>query len=308
MTSVAVADRFNGFPVSNATIRIKQILSGGPPRDGIPAIDHPVFIEPDLASYMHDDDEVLSITLGNETRSYPLRILVWHEIVNDVVAGQPIAVTYCPLCGTAMVFGRTVDQRTLEFGVSGLLYQSDVLMYDRQTESLWSQLAMKAVSGPLVNTPLTWLPSEQLTWAAWKKKYPQGRILSTDTGYRRDYSAEAYAPYKNSPDTMFPVPFKRKEIPKKEWVIGVLIDGVACAYPIQMLPANESVHHEVNGTALEISYDTDRQQVTVIARASGKALPAVKVYWFAWQAFYPETKVWRSQPKKAGSPRATIGL
>lgn len=299
MTSVAVADRFNGFPVSNATIRIEQILSGGPPRDGIPAIDHPVFIEPDLASYMHDDDEVLSITLGNETRSYPLRILVWHEIVNDVVAGQPIAVTYCPLCGTAMVFGRMVDQRTLEFGVSGLLYQSDVLMYDRQTESLWSQLAMKAVSGPLVDTPLTWLPSEQLTWAAWRKKYPQGKILSTDTRHRRNYSVEAYARYKKSPDTMFPFPSIRNELPKKEWVLGVLVDGVACAYPILALPANESVHDEVNGIALEISYDTDSQQVTVIKRTSGKALPAVKVYWFAWQAFYPETKLWQPRRQNA---------
>jgi hypothetical protein len=293
IAGVAMADRFNGFAVSNATIQIEAILSGGPPRDGIPAIDNPHFIAPVEAGFMLDGDEVVSVTVGGETRAYPLRILVWHEIVNDEIAGKPIAVTYCPLCGTAMVFSRKVDARILDFGVSGLLFQSDVLMYDRQTESLWSQLAMSAVSGPLVKSKLVWLPSSQLTWAAWKTKYPQGKVLSTDTGPRRNYSGNAYARYKKSPDTMFPVPSTRTELPKKEWVVGVIVDGVACAYPIQSLPAHKSVSDQVNGIALEISHDADRQQVTIIERASGIAVPAVKVYWFAWQAFYPETKLWK---------------
>jgi hypothetical protein len=168
-----MAGRFNGFIVSNATIQLDDILSGGPPRDGIPAIDNPRFITPSEADFMQGDDEVVSVTFGNETRAYPLRILVWHEIVNDEIAGQPIVVTYCPLCGTAMVFSRRVGARTLDVGVSGLIYQSDVLIYDRQTESLWSQLRMEAVSGSLVESPLTWLPSEQQTWAArcWLEVY-----------------------------------------------------------------------------------------------------------------------------------------
>jgi hypothetical protein len=268
IAGVASADRFNGFAVSNATIQIDDILSGGPPRDGIPAIDHPRFIAPSDAGFMLNDDEVVSVTVGEETRAYPLRILVWHEIVNDEIGGQPIAVTYCPLCGTAMVFGRTVGERTLDFGVSGLLYQSDVLMYDRQTESLWSQLAMSAVSGPLVKSKLTWMPSSQMTWAAWKSMHPQGRVLSTETGHRRNYAGQSYARYIKSPDTLFPVPSTRTELPKKDWVVGVLIDGVASAYPVRSLAVDESIRDEVNGIALKISYDSVNQQVEVVEHES----------------------------------------
>jgi len=154
------------------------------------------------------------------------------------------------------------------------------------------------VAGPLVNTRLQWLPSQQLTWAAWKARYPQGKVLSTQTGFHRDYSGTAYARYKQSPSTMFPVPLHRAELPKKEWVIGVLVDGVACAYPVQELVKRQQLLDKVNDIALEISYDVGRQQVEVIECASGKVLPAVKVYWFAWQAFYPETKLWQAQPGK----------
>lgn len=174
---------WNGFDVSNAKIPVRDILLGGPGRDGIPAIDWPRFIRPTAVNFLRPDDPVLGVTIQGRTRAYPLRILVWHEIVNDVLSGRPIAVTYCPLGGTAMVFDRKVGPRTLSFGGSGLLYHSDVLMYDRQTESLWSQLAMKAVSGPLVNAQLEWLPSEHLTSAAWKPKYPPGEVHSTQTGF-----------------------------------------------------------------------------------------------------------------------------
>ena len=286
----------NGFDVSNATIPVDRIFSGGPPRDGIPAIDRPHFIEAAEADYLQADDEVISVVIGKETRAYPLRILVWHEIVNDEIGGQPIAITYCPLCGTAMVFSRRVGERTLDFGVSGLLYQSDVLMYDRQTESLWTQLGMKSVSGRLAGSELTWLPSQQLTWAAWKDEHPQDKVLSNQTGHLRDYSGAVYAWYEKSPDTMFPVPVTRTEIPEKEWVIGLLVDGVAKAYSVQELEKDREVLDTVNNLALEISYDVDKQQVDVIERATGKAIPIVKVYWFAWQAFYPETELWRSSP------------
>lgn len=290
--SIAAGEGPNGFDVSNATIPVDEILSGGPPRDGIPSIDDPEFIAPATADYMLPADEVLSMTIGEEARAYPLRILVWHEIVNDELAGKPIAVTYCPLCGTAMVFSRSIGGRTLDFGVSGLLYQSDVLMYDRQTGSLWSQLGMAAVAGPLVDTKLNWLPAEQLTWAAWKKKYPQGKVLSTKTGFPRSYSGEAYAHYHQSPGTMFPVPSHRTELPKKDWVAGIVVDGVAKAYPIRLLPANETMRDNLNDTEIDILYDPSSRQVNVRRHADGEALPVVKVYWFAWQAFYPETGFW----------------
>lgn len=286
---------FNGFNVSNATIPTSEILSGGPGRDGIPSIDKPKFVRPSAANFMLPDDLVVSVTIGDLTRAYPLRILVWHEIVNDELAGQPIAVTYCPLCGTAMVFNRQVGNRTLAFGVSGLLHNSDVLMYDRQTDSLWSQLAMKAVSGPQVNTELEWLASEHLTWAAWKEKYPQGEVLSTQTGAQRNYSGSAYASYEQSPDTMFPVPTTRTELPKKDWVVGVIVDGVARAYPLKSLPPGQPVRDEINSAALDITFHPGSQLTEVRRVESGELLPSVKVYWFAWQAFYPQTGLWRPE-------------
>jgi hypothetical protein len=282
----------NGFNVSNAIIPIREILSGGPGRDGIPSIDKPKFIRPSAANFMRPDDLVVSVTIGERTRAYPLRILVWHEIVNDTLLGLPIAVTYCPLCGTAMVFHRQVGNRTLAFGVSGLLYNSDVLMYDRETDSLWSQLAMKAVSGPQVNTELEWLASEHLTWAAWKERYPRGEVLSTQTGARRDYSSNAYAGYEQSPDTVFPVPAYRTELQKKDWVVGVIVDGAARAYPLNSLPPGQAVRDQIDSAALEITFHPASQQVEVRRVETGEVLPSVKAYWFAWQAFYPQTGLW----------------
>lgn len=292
-TLAAILDRPNGFDLSNATISRDAIHRGGPPRDGIPAIDQPRFVSPAEADFLRDDDLVVSFTAGGVTRAYPLRVLVWHEIVNDEVAGQAIAVTYCPLCGTAMVFDRRVGERTLSFGVSGLLYQSDVLMYDRQTESLWSQLAMRAVAGPQAGTPLQWLPSEHLTWAAWKAKHPQGQVLSTQTGHQRDYTRDPYVGYEDSERTLFPVPFKRQELPKKAWVVGLLVNGRAKAYPVNDLRGADTVRDALGEVRIEISYDAAARRPAVIDAASGQPLPFVLAYWFAWQAFYPQTELWQ---------------
>ncbi len=286
---MAGADPYNGFDVSNATIPVSEILRGGPPRDGIPAIDHPQFTTPAAADFMRTTDEVLSVTLGGETRAYPLRILVWHEIVNDEIGGIPIVVTYCPLCGTAMVFSRSYGGRSLDFGVSGLLYQSDVLMYDRQTESLWSQLEMSTVSGPLVHTKLEWLPSQQLTWDAWTKQYPQGKVLSTKTGFSRNYAHDVYARYRQDPDPMFPVPTHRAELPPKARVVGIVVTGMPRAYPLKELAGRRMLEDG----PVRIFYDSASRQVTVENSTTGEALPSVKVYWFAWQAFYPETELWQ---------------
>ena len=137
----------NGFDLSKVTVPAAEILPGGPPPDGIPAIDHPQFVKPGEVNFLRDDDRVLSVKIDEEVRAYPLRILVWHEIVNDQIGDRPIVVTYCPLAGSGLVFDRQVKGRKLSFRVSGLLYQSDLVMYDRERESLWPQVAMKAVSG-----------------------------------------------------------------------------------------------------------------------------------------------------------------
>jgi len=288
----ASAEQRNGFDLSNATIPVAEILGGGPPRDGIPSIDAPKFIRPGDAAFMRDDDIVLSLTRGAATRAYPLRVLVWHEIVNDTLGGEAVAITYCPLCGTGMVFDRDIGGKVRAFGVSGLLFQSDVLMYDRQSESLWSQLKMESVSGPDTGEKLRWLPSEHLTWKAWKAKYPAGEVLSTDTGHRRNYDGAAYADYFASEETMFPVPKTRAEFPNKTWVLGVIVNGKAKAYPVEKLPDGKAVGDKLGGKPVSVTFHHAERRPEV-RDAQGQPLPAVMVFWFAWQAFYPGTEIWK---------------
>ena len=151
----ASAGLSNGFDLSNTTLPREEILHGGPPRDGIPALSDPKLIAAEAASYLEPTSRVVGITLKGKSRAYPIAILNWHEIVNDEIDGQRFAVTYCPLCGTAVTFDATIDGTPTDFGVSGLLYNSDVLLYDRDTESLWSQILGQSVSGERVGTRLT---------------------------------------------------------------------------------------------------------------------------------------------------------
>lgn len=283
---------YNGFDVSTATIPRDEIQSGGPPRDGIPSIDKPKFVPASAASFLQDNDDIVGLNVGAEPRAYPLRILVWHEIVNDLIGDQAVAVTYCPLCATVMVFEREVAGRKLSFGVSGLLYNSDVLMYDRETESLWSQLAMKAVSGPLVGTELKWLAGEQMTWKAWRDRHPKTMVLSTNTGFDRAYFSEGpYAPYHQSPEAMFPVPFARQELPKKTLVLGVIAGKQAKAYPLTELSNQGMVTDQIGERTIHIQYNSEIRHAKVTDHKTGETIPSVQVYWFAWQAFYPETLV-----------------
>ena len=162
----------NGFDLQGSLVPAKEIRHGGPPRDGIPALDQPRFIPAASASYLKPDDRVLGMELNGIVKAYPIRILDWHEIANDDFNGQPVVVTYCPLCGTGMAFSAQIGGSRTTFGVSGLLYNSDVLLYDRQTDSLWSQLLGKAITGPLKGTELKLIPLRHTTWRAWKSEHP----------------------------------------------------------------------------------------------------------------------------------------
>ena len=287
----------NGFDLSNASINIEDVFSGGPSRDGIPSIDKPKFIDVHKVDFLRDDDIVIGLVRGQKARAYPTRILVWHEIVNDVINGDAVAVTYCPLCGTAMVFERNIAQQLRTFGVSGLLYQSDVLMYDRERESLWSQLAMQSISGSEVGRKLTWLASDYLTWKAWREKYPHGEVLSTETGFNRNYKSKPYSSYFASNKTMFPVPHTRNELPNKAWVIGIIIDGQAKAYPINKLSSDNVIVDKLGSKQIIIKYDME-QKFSQITDQQGEHIPSVLVFWFAWQAFYPKTQLWKEADYK----------
>lgn len=279
-----------GFDLSNASIPVDVIHRGGPPPDGIPSIDEPKFTPVADVDYLEAEDTIIAFEKDGVARAYPFRILIWHEIVNDSVAGQAIAVVYCPLCGTAMVFDRRYRDQTLTFGVSGLLYNSDVLMFDRQTKSLWSQLGMKSVSGKFVDTELEWLPSNQTTWAAWKAENPEGEVLNLDTGHRRDYRNLPYQSYFKSLRTMFPYEQNRDELEPKVWVAGIRVNGVAKAYPIESMPSGTWIDDRIGGTNIRVRYSADNKQFE--ARTNdGENIPVVHAFWFAWQAFHPETEI-----------------
>ena len=290
----AIAAKKLGFDLDNASIPIRKIVRGGPPRDGIPSIDSPKFIPTSEVDYLKPDDKVISVKRDRLVRAYPIRILNHHEIVNDSIGDNHFSVTYCPLCGTAVVFSREIDGQIFQFGVSGLLYQSDVLLYDRQTESLWSQLGMEAVSGVYVGRELEWLPSEVVTWKSWSYENPDGEVLSEKTGFSRSYSYNPYGEYENKRGLMFSVPRYRKELKNKEWVLGVLIGEMQIAFQLTKLRQGKTVE-TFEGKLIEIEYNPETGFARAQEQGTKKELVSVQSYWFAWQAFYPETLLWTGE-------------
>ena len=214
-----------------------EILSGGVPRDGIPPIRNPRFISIAEADALYaDSSPVMEVSLNGDARAYPLEILIWHEIVIDVVGGVPVAVTFCPLCNTAITFDRTIAGTVYDFGVSGLLRNSDLIMYDSQTESLWQQIGGVAIVGDMVGARLTVLPSTIVAWGDFKAQYPEGIVLSRETGYARRYGANPYAGYDRIGNTPF---LFRGEIDERlgamERVVTLDLPGDAVAYPFTLL-------------------------------------------------------------------------
>ena len=207
------------------------VMSGGPPPDGIPAIDDPAFQPADEVDWLEDDEPVLSLTIGGETRAYPLQVMTWHEIVNDTVGGVPVAVTYCPLCNSGVAFEREVDGRVLSFGTSGMLYADNLVMYDRQTESLWPQLTGQASIGVLTGAELTAIPMGVVAWDDFQKANPSALVLSRDTGFQRPYGTNPYVGYDDPDgDLLFGVPGEPDErLATKERVVGISEGQVSVA-------------------------------------------------------------------------------
>jgi hypothetical protein len=281
----------NGFDFSKHSIPIEEIQSGGPPKDGIPALTNPRFVPRERAAFLRDTDRVLGIVQGTEARAYPIRILNWHEVVNDKINGKPVLISYCPLCGTGMAFDPVIGGKTYTFGVSGLLYNSDVLMYDHPTESLWSQIKQEAVTGDLTGKRLRLIPLTHTTWGKWKREHPGTVVLSPDTGYERDYGRDPYAGYASSPRVMFSVQPSSDRYSPKEWVIGIVINEEAKAYAFSELSRQPAVFTDkVGGARIHVHYDEESKTASVTDEG-GTLLPSVTAYWFAWHAFYPESAI-----------------
>jgi hypothetical protein len=286
--------RPNGFALEGSSIPIDEIHRGGPPRDGIPALDSPKIVAASTAPWL-DGERVIGVIVGDAARAYPLSVLVWHELVNDRLADTPVLVTYCPLCATGLVFDRRVDGRELTFGVSGLLYQSDLLMFDRQTDGLWSQISAHAVTGPLRDRRLTLLRSRITTWADWKHRHPATTALSSDTGHRRAYGRTPYMGYAESETLVFPAPLDRRYHPKMPTVGLRLTDGTARAYPARELErSGGDVAEQFAGRAIRVRYDSATKLFDVEAPPD---VEVVEGFWFAWAAFHRDTTVFEAPPK-----------
>lgn len=286
------AQQMNGFDLSNTAIPATQILSGGPPRDGIPAIDNPVFKPIKSYKAFGPDAEVLGVYYNGMAKAFPINILDWHEVVNDEFMGQPVVVTYCPLCGSGISFKAKIDGMSTEFGVSGLLYNSDVLLYDRATESLWSQIMAQAISGPQKGHELEMILTQRMTLGSWKRLYPNSLVLTPDTGYDRNYHQGPYGSYNIEDRTLFPLAHENNSFDKKEWVIGIEVNGLFKAYPIKQLVARKSnqFQDELAGTSLKISWDKNGENI-MIKTKQGEEVIALQMFWFAWVAFHPETLI-----------------
>lgn len=290
--SASFAVEKNGFDLTGSLVPTEQILSGGPQRDGIPAIDQPHFISAKAAGFLDEDDRVLGIEHKGVLRAYPIRILNWHEIVNDRIGTEAITITYCPLCGTGLVYSGNVGGQAQQFGVSGLLYNSDVLLYDRTTESLWSQILSQAISGKRKGTKLTTLPVLHTTWGDWRKQHPNTQVLSPQTGYNRDYARSPYIGYEDSETVYFPLNAQSSRYHPKERVLGVVVGEIYKAYPFTELAkiGSSPLRDKVAGVDVTIEFDADKRSGQVLDK-SGKPLNAINSYWFAWYAFHPDTEV-----------------
>jgi len=285
-------ERKNGFLLSNLKIPVDEIHHGGPPRDGIPSIDQPKFDLPSAAR-ITDKDPVLGVIHHGVAKAYPVRIMDWHEIVNDEFDGEKVVITYCPLCGSGMAFEAEIKGRVRTFGVSGLLYNSDVLLYDRETESLWSQIMSQAVSGNESGTALQLIPTYYTSWGAWKDHHPSSLVLSPQTGYNRDYNKSPYIAYEWDQTLMFPVSLESKEMKRKDRIIGISLNGKHKAYSIKRLRKQDILtwDDQIGGQDISLVYDTDAE-ILMVTDNHGKIVPTTTMFWFAWYAFHPDTDMY----------------
>ncbi len=305
----------------NMRIRLEEISWGGVKVDGIPSLDNPDLIAAPEATYLLDDDLVFGVEINGDARAYPLRIMGWHEMFNDVIGGKPVALAYCTLCGAGVLYETSVagQAQPFVFGSSGFLYRSNKLMFDRQTDSLWNQFTGKPVAGPLVGSgiALKTLPVAITKWSEWRRKHPDTRVLSLDTGHRRDYgSGVVYNDYFGSDELMFPSRGGGGNLRQKDYVFGLRVPGGAKAYPLRAFAGGRAINDRVGLQDVVLVGNADTRTVraygsggrqftgsgdTLTARdgvwrveeeglvgPAGQRLPRLPghiAYWFGWQSF-----------------------
>ena len=234
---------------SQRTVDLAEIQSGGPPKDGIPAIDRPRFVSPPAARpWLKAQEPVIALRMGKEARAYPLQILMYHEIVNDTVDGTPVAVTFCPLCNASLVFERRRGERVLDFGTTGRLRFSDLVMYDRQSESWWQQFTGKGIVGHYAGAVLKKIPSEIVAFSDFVAAHPTGLVLSRETGYSRPYGRNPYAGYDRIDQSPFLFTGKKDDrLPPMERVLSVSLGAKHRLYPLTLLERHAVTNRELAG-------------------------------------------------------------
>lgn len=253
-------------------IRLEEITWGGVRVDGIPSLDNPRMVSAKRAGYLIPGDLVFGVEINGDVRAYPLRIMGWHEMFNDVIGGVPVALAYCTLCGAGILFETTVEgrEKPLIFGSSGFLYRSNKLMFDRETNSLWNQFTGEPVAGKLVkdNIKLKIRPVTITSWQAWKKLHPDTKVLSEKTGFHRDYgSGVVYNEYFASPDLMFPaIVGDESKVKRKDFVFGIREFGAAKAWPVDAFDSGKVINDKVGSTDVVLIGDADTRTVRAYQR------------------------------------------
>jgi len=277
------------FDVSNPQIDLDRLVVGIPRKDAIPAITDPKRIPGDSADYLGADDRVIVVEVNGEAVAYPFAILNWHEIVNDTVGGQPVVVVYCPLCDSASAAHRTLEvdgeTETLEFGVSGFLLYSNVVMYERTTDALWSQVAMEALTGPHAGRALEHLPARVIGFDEFIQEHPEGETLSVDTGYDREYGRSPYQQYFDSDDVYYLFEHRR-DVPTKTLGMGVLAGDHAWFVP-QLGAVDEPVEIKTPAGKVVVTADHHGMQ----AEEAPEGVRTIQTFWHSWSAFHPETEI-----------------
>lgn len=304
-------------------IRLEEITWGGVIKDGIPALTNPKHITPEEATYITADELVFGVEINGDARAYPLRILDWHEMFNDVVGGQPVSLAYCTLCGSGILYKTDLEGKDdpVIFGSSGFLYRSNKLMYDQETKSLWNQFTGRPVVGPLTGSgiELEVLAVAITSWSSWLDQHPDTKVLSLETGHDRDYTpGRPYGAYFASSDLMFPALVEDERLEAKDYVYAVRVDGLAKAWPLTDFEGGRIVNDRIGNLRVVLIGDAETRTVRaflrddVVIKATDdpgmilagdlpmkvqeegliaedgqtmERLPGHIAFWFAWQGF-----------------------
>ena len=291
--TAAEAPQKNGFSLTRLEVDASKIVAGGPGKDGIHSVDAPTFASLPEATWLGRDTEVLGVRVAGQARAYPIRMLEYHQIVNDVIGDTPVLISYDPLAGTPFAYSRRVDGKTLTFGVSGLLYNHNFLMYDRETSSLWSQFLGRAIAGPLSGKRLERIPLRQETAGAWVKRVGDTQVLKHPDPEHVPYVMSPYSSYWVEDKLLFPVEARDDRYHAKELVFGVVVNGKARAYLGSILTREGgSVDERIDGKRVQVRYSSE---TGTFDWDVDEGVEVAEAYWLAWKAFHPDTEIWHDR-------------